>query len=216
MFKDFLIILKEALKGKSLVRTLLNLELRRFELGGRVLDIGGGEKPSYLRFFKISADLEFINLDIKAKTAALRIDLEKDKLPFVDRSMDKILLFNILEHIYNYPFLLKEVHRVLKDNGEAIGFVPFLVGFHPDPHDYFRFTRESLENIFRDAGFSGQRIKELGRGLFSAHCNIISGYLPRLSLLIYPLYYIIDRILGWIQPNLAKRFPLGYLFIIKV
>ena len=87
---------------------------------GKVLDIGGGKTPSYLRFFKKSEDARLVSVDLTLENS---VDLESEKLPYKDKSADQVLLFNILEHIYNHKFLASEVHRVLKDDGLVIGLV---------------------------------------------------------------------------------------------
>lgn len=209
-------IAKEILKGKTLIRTLMNLELKNYTLSGRVLDIGGGENPSYLRFFKRSPDLEFIGIDLKSPADSSRLDLETEKLPQPDNSADQVLLFNILEHIYNHKFLVSEAHRVLKPGGCATGFVPFLVGYHPDPCDYFRYTQASLEKIFKESGFGCIKIKTIGGGPWFVSYNTLMPYFPQvLSLAAYPVYQLLDKIFLLIKPSLAQKFPLGYFFTLE-
>jgi len=143
----------------------------------------------------------------------MNIDLEKDKLPANDNSVDCILIFNVLEHIYNYDFLMSEAKRVLKKEGVLLGFVPFLVNYHPDPHDYFRYTNEALEKIFFRAGFEKIEIKRIGRGPFAVNYNNINPSLPTfLNLFIFPFYYFLDYIFIKIRPKIIKRYPLGYVF----
>ncbi|OGY90839.1 MAG: hypothetical protein A3H70_03860 [Candidatus Komeilibacteria bacterium RIFCSPLOWO2_02_FULL_48_11] len=212
----FKVIIKEIFKGKTLIRTLMNLELKKYTLSGRVLDIGGGENPSYLRFFKKSSDLQFTGIDLKSSAGSSCLDLEKDKLPFAGSSVDQVLLFNILEHIYNHKFLAAEVCRVLKPSGIVIGFTPFLVNVHPDPHDYFRYTKESLERIFKESGFSQVEIKGIGRGPFAVSYNTLICLFPGLvRLVLLPWYWLGDSLLLGLKPKLKEKFPLGYLFVLK-
>lgn len=209
-------ISKEILKGKTLARSLMNFELSKFRLSGKVLDLGAGKNPSYMRFFKKSEDFELVNLDLHANKDNIRLNLEKDKLPYDDYSIDQALLLNLLEHIYNYKFVTAESYRVLKDGGSVIGFVPFFVNIHPDPHDYFRYSKECLEKIFKTTGFKDITIKEIGRGPFAVHFNNIVTIFPKIiSLLIFPIFYFIDWILIKLKPNIKKRFPLGYFFVLK-
>jgi len=78
-------IIKEILRGKTLIRTLMNLELEKYTLSGKVLDIGGGKNPSYLRFFKKADDMRLTSVDLVSDN---KIDLEKDRLPYDDESVD--------------------------------------------------------------------------------------------------------------------------------
>jgi len=205
--------IKEITKGKSLIRTMMNLELRNFILSGRVLDIGGGKNPSYLRFFKKEDNLKFESVDLVGDN---KIDLEEGFLPYDDNTADQILLFNILEHIYNHKFLIKEINRVLKPDGEVIGFVPFAVGYHPDPHDYFRYTNEALEKIFKDARFSSIEVYAIGGGPFLVNYNNLMDYMPRiLCFILFPFYLVQDWLILKIKPSLKENSALGYLFIVK-
>jgi len=211
--KNILTITKEIAKGKTLIRALMNLELRKFSLAGKVIDVGGGQNPSYLRFFKKADHLQFESVDLAGDK---KIDLESNALPYQDASADYVLLFNILEHIYNHQALVKETIRVLKSDGTVIGFVPFFVGYHPDPHDYFRYTNESLQKIFKGAGFGSVSVQPVGGGPVLAAFNILMNYFPRfLTLFAFPWYVLLDWIMLKIRPSLADRFMLGYLFVVK-
>lgn len=210
------IILKEILKGKSLLRTLMNLELRNYKLEGKVLDIGGGKNPSYFNFLQKSGKVEVINAELEKGEGRVALDLEKDDLPFTDSSIDQVLMFNILEHIYNYNFLAREVCRVLKPGGQVLGFTPFFINVHPDPHDYFRYTGEALEKIFKQAGFRKIKIKEIGRGPAAVNFNNIILIIPKfLRAIIFPFCYLVDWVIMKIRPEITKRYPLGYFFVLR-
>ncbi len=211
----FLELIKEIWQGKSLARALMHHEIKNKKINGKVIDIGGGNNPEYLSLFDKHNKVEITSVDLK-QSENNKINLEVDSLPFGNSSVDTVLMFNILEHIYNYRHLMQEVARVLKQNGQVIGFVPFLVNYHPDPHDYFRFTRESLCMIFEEVGGNVIEIKELGRGSFAVNYNNIMLSIPRLvRVAIFPMYYYLDSIYLWLRPNITKRFPLGYMFIFR-
>lgn len=205
-------ILQSIARNKSLIRTLMNLELKKYKIYGEVLDIGGGMNPSYYNFLQTENSVHIKTIDSKN----MAIDLEKDKLPFANESVDCVLMFNILEHIYNYDFLAQETFRVIKKEGMVLGFVPFLINYHPDPHDYFRYTREALQKIFNQAGFTEIKIKEIGGGPLIVNYNNIVFAFPRIiRLAILPFYYFIDRLLIKLKPEITKRYPLGYMFVAR-
>lgn len=205
----FFFIADQIMRGKSVMRALLNYEAKHRLIRGRVLDVGGGENPSYYRFFKKAPGAEIINLDMRSSP----IDFETDPLPHADASMDCVILCNVLEHVYNHAFLVREVRRALKPGGMLIGFVPFFMQVHPDPHDYFRYTKEALEKLFQDAYLRDARVKEIGYGLFAVHANNLSSFLPRIvNVVLLPLWYILDAILIRLRPRWRQRFPLGYFF----
>lgn len=209
----FFKIIKGLAKGKSLLRTLMNLELKNHVLHGRVLDVGGGESPSYFDFFKKEPLSSVENIDGKHNS----INFEQDRLPYEDNSFEQVILCNVLEHIYNYKFLLSEIRRILKDDGEVTGFVPFLINYHPDPHDFFRYTKETLEKVFAEIGFAEAVIKEVGKGPFFVAFNSIMGLpFPRiLKVIAFPFFYFPDLIALKFRSTLKKRYPLGFLFILK-
>ena len=145
-----------------------------------------------------------------------KIDLEKDFLPYQTESVDTVLLFNVLEHLYNYSLVLFEIRRVLNHGGTLIGVVPFLVAYHPDPRDYWRFTRESLEKIFATAGFSNIQIKPFGHGPFSAAFSQIEVILPRLlKIILLPEVLLCDRIVIALRSKMnCDKFTLGLFFVV--
>ncbi len=209
---------KQIAAGKTLIRSLMNSALSNYTLEkGVVVDLGGGKNPSYMAFLKNPSNTIPCNIDKQHATGAAKsIDFEKDPLPYADESVDQILMFNILEHVYHYAFLVSEVRRILKDGKMVIGFVPFLINYHADPHDYFRYTDEALQEIFIDAGFSEVEIRPLGFGPFSVNFNTLASFMPRVfNALVWPVYFVLDRALLAVRPGIAKRFPLGYLFILK-
>lgn len=208
-------ILKEITKGKSFARALFNAELRSFSLEGRILDVGGGKQQDYLKLICLDegARVETVDIELKGKEGK-KIDFEKDQLPFDDGVFDNVLVFNVLEHIFNYNFLVGEMERVLSQGGNITGFVPFLVNYHPDPHDYFRYTKESLRNILEANGFHNVMVKEIGRGPFAVNYNNIVLSLPLfVRVFLFPFYYVADSVLLTLRPQIRVRYPLGYLFV---
>ena len=75
---------------------------------------------------------DFINIDkIQIidgngdKCVDVILDIEKDKLPYEDNSIEEIKVENILEHLGDgLIFFLNECHRVLKPTGKMTGNVP--------------------------------------------------------------------------------------------
>lgn len=214
---NFLGLIKEILRGKDLYRILMNGESPGVELRGKILDVGSGqETASYHRFFKKDPSIEVIPLDLAADgKMGKKIDLEKEELPFPADSVDAALAFNVLEHLYNYGKLLEESRRVLKPEGRFIGAVPFLVGYHPDPRDFWRFTGESLEKILAAAGFKNITIRYFGYGPWLAGFSQVEFMFPRvLKIILLPMLFLLDWLLLMIKPKFDRRkFALGLFFI---
>lgn len=191
----------------------MNRALANETLRGRVVDIGGGRSPDYFSYLQAEGGVEIEASDLSLSP----IDFEKDTLPYESSSVDTVIMCNILEHIYNYPHLLRETRRIMRPGSRLIGFVPFWVGYHPDPHDYFRYTDEALLKIFTEAGFENITITRIGRGPFAANFNTIVLSMPHLLRpILYIPYMLLDRLFLFLRPASGTRFPLGYLFTATV
>lgn len=210
---------KEMWRGKDLYRIFMNEECRSHCVKGKTLDIGSGlGLASYHRFFGRDPGAQVESLDLSFENGThCQTDLEKDFLPHASASVDTALLFNVLEHLYNFSLILSEIKRVLRPDGVLIGAVPFLVAYHPDPHDYWRFTRESLEKILMAASFSNIQIKTFGYGPVSASFSQIEIVLPRwLKAILWPGVSFLDWVIIKLRPKMNQdKFTLGLFFITK-
>lgn len=206
-------IAKQLYKGQSLARIQMNLVCRKFTLHGKVVDVGGGRRPDYFEHFTRHGDVQVDMVD----GSESGIDFEQDALPYASGSVDTVILCNVLEHVYRYDHLLREVRRALVPSGTLIGFVPFWTGYHPDPHDYFRYTHEALARMLSDAGFGNVHIRTVGDGPVLANFNTIVLSVPRfLRPLLYFWYAGWDALFLVLRPGSRARNPLGYLFTAAV
>lgn len=216
---DMLLYLKELWRGKDIYRILMNEECARHEIEGETLDVGSGlSLASYHRFLRKKHGARVIPLDLGfADASGARIDLETDLLPREGGSVDTVLLFNVLEHVYEYRHVVREARRVLREGGALVGAVPFLVGYHPDPRDFWRFTHEALQRIFAEAGFLSAMVLPFGRGPFTAAWSQKEGVYPRaLKLFIAPMALFLDWCVARLRPGMDKRkYALGYFFVAR-
>ena len=89
------------------------------------------------------------------------------RLPFQDNSIDSLIYQAVLEHVQDPRRVINEAARVLKPCGYLYLEVPFLQGFHADPHDFQRYTLEGLRVRTKafteiDAGLSVGPLGALG------------------------------------------------------
>jgi len=89
----------------------------------------------------------FINLDV-APSAGVDIVANAARLPFEPSSCDLIACLALLEHVTDPEKVVGEIYRVLKPGGEVQVVVPFCHPYHAYPADYWRFSRERLQNMF--------------------------------------------------------------------
>ena len=203
---------REIAEGKSITRAFLNLRLSQEILTGDTIDIGGGKNSDYISFMKRD-DVVFKSFDIKAGETT---DFEKDVLPCPDDAYDTVLFLNVMEHIFNYQHIANEVVRITKKEGQLIGFVPFLMWYHPDHSDFFRYTHESLHKIFLKAGAQTIHVEPVALGPFMASCHMILLSFPRfVRVPIFILFYLFDKIFLYFRPDHGDRFALGYYFLVR-
>ncbi|MCA9174865.1 MAG: class I SAM-dependent methyltransferase [Planctomycetales bacterium] len=70
-----------------------------------------------------------------------------DELPFRTRSLDLVLSQEVLEHVDNPFHWVREIGRVLKPGGRFYCQMPFVIGYHPGPTDFWRFSREAYAQL---------------------------------------------------------------------
>ena len=210
---DLKFLLGQIWQGKSTTRAFLNLELSKETLRGKIIDIGGGKNLDYVSFMTSEDNCELRNFDIKAGET---VDFEKDTLPLESNFYDTVLFLNVMEHIFNYQHIANEVVRVTKQGGQLIGFVPFLMWYHPDHSDYFRYTNEALQKIFEGTSASKVTIIPVHRGAFTAAGQMTLAWFPKaLRIPIFVLLYGLDYFFVEYRSIYAHRYALGYLFKVE-
>jgi SAM-dependent methyltransferase len=161
---------------------------------GRVLEIGGGRRQRYTRN-SVTLDISGIfDPDILANAY---------NLPFKDNVFDATVSTEVLEHLEIPQSFVSEVYRVLKPGGAFFLTTRFIHEIHGE--DYFRYTKLSLETLFRR--FRTVNIEEQG-SILSVLCLLIVSSL-RSSLpysILSPFYPLIEKI----DKHGPKRITLGY------
>ena len=204
--------------ARSPWRTLLYEKLATITLQGDVIDLGGSRKSAYTNDFKGSFNLTVANFEA-TEAGDIALDLEK-VFPLSNQSYDFALCINVLEHIFNYQNVISETYRILKPGGQAIVAVPFLIQVHPSPHDYWRFTNETLVRLFTEAGFTQVMVEPIGTGVCSAIVQMKSNLLhfSILRKIANILAFTGDRILSMVykKKTFSKEFyTLGYVVTVK-
>jgi len=198
------------------VRNTLDGLLAGVSEEGIVLNIGAGNTQ-----YK-----NVVNLDI-GYAPGVHIVGHGVELPFLDESVDLVIMQEVLEHVADFYSLLQEVNRVLKLGGTLYCQVPFQIGFHPGPMDYWRFSRQALEYIFTRPGWElitldtslghGSGFYRIAVEFFAVNFSCISKYfyMPGKAvsaLILYPLKWY-DCITDM---SLEKdRIPGGYFCVVN-
>ena len=123
---------------------------------------GGNSKHCY------PGALGTVNVDILKPNVEIGNFVQADghRLPFKDRTFDKVVSHEVIEHVENPTRLVGEMHRVLKCGGKLEVSTPnptqwrslLRLLFHRKVtvfKDHITcWTRPELENLFRKVGFS--------------------------------------------------------------
>lgn len=214
-------VLREAVRGKAVSRTMTNLFWQKGEsLSGNLLDIGGGgRRASHYRFLPLKKDAKLQTVDVVPRPGTdFVLDINKESVPLPDNSEDAVFLFNVLEHLNAHDKVLTEVRRLLRRGGRLYGSIPFLVNVHPDPHDFVRFTDEALHELFLRNDFKVIAIEPIGRGPFLAAYEQLDSLIPSVFHVIFlPLVWLADALVQRLRPNrdFPSTFPLAYNFIVE-
>ncbi len=190
--------------------------LKNFPPEGKGLNIGAGHT---------SFGSQILNMEMEDGPG---IDITGSvlDLPLADGTLDLVISQEVLEHVPD-PFLaVQEICRVLKPGGKAYIQIPFMIGYHPCPDDYWRFTASGLRQLAENAGLkivqSGATVGagtgfyriavEFSATLFSVPLHKL--YRPMkaaFSLLLYPLKWL-DGIMRF-SPE-AHRIAGGFYVIL--
>jgi SAM-dependent methyltransferase len=129
---------------KPLIEWLASLNLS----GMRVLDVGCGDRP-YEEL--LSGAAEIVGFDVPGNPHA---DLHGsiDALPVADASFDIVLCLQVLEHVPDPAAAVRELRRVVRPGGRVLLSTHGVYPFHPNPDDFWRWTHDGLERLFRDNG----------------------------------------------------------------
>lgn len=198
----------------SPLRALEYDELKKNELSGKVLDLGGGEKASYRALFKGTHDVISLNIDSKLNPTHVH-DITKH-FPLKDREFDAAISFNTFEHIPEFETTFNETFRVLKKGGSFIFSTPFLKEVHGSPNDYWRYTGSCFENLLLKHGFKVKQIIPLGKGIFVARYSLLYGAIPRILRPFFAAWaWFLDGTLTTLSSRYRalctqNNYPLGY------
>ena len=167
------------LKDSPIWHKRLNDIFKRGYKSGKLLDIG----CNYGFFLRVCEPyFETYGVDISQyaifqaknhapKSKILYCDVQKG-MPFKNETFDVVTMFDLLEHLANYPYVLKEIYRILSPDGIFLLTTPnrwsmnsILFGkdywFKRDSSHVVLFSRTSLKRKLSKAGFGKIRIRTI-------------------------------------------------------
>lgn len=161
--------------SQSILRCLEYEIMATLNLGGRVLDYGGGSRTNYAHHIKSwgGADgYEYESVNIDPNTQPTYLIDEAGNVPVPDLSYDAVVSLNTFEHVYDLDHSLREIGRVTRGGGALIFIVPFVFRVHGHPNDYHRGTASFWNRKLDDHGFAVSSIEVMAWGPFSTAATV--------------------------------------------
>jgi SAM-dependent methyltransferase len=174
------------------LRRALEREAASFPPNGILLDLGCGEMPYRPVFAPRIA--RYVGADLPRNPLAdVHIDAS-GRVAMPDQSVDIVLSSQVLEHVPSPHDYLREAHRLLKPGGALLLSTHGYWMYHPDPTDYWRWTRDGLAREIEAAGFKVQSIRGV-MNLATAGLQLFQdGVSPALPRLLHPaFFYVMNR-----------------------
>jgi SAM-dependent methyltransferase len=128
---------------KKITRKNLEKFLASYATQRRILDVGSGGSH-YGKFFpnRLTVDID--------PARHPEIVADASELPFENEEFETVLCTEMLEHVRN-PFKVEEeLRRVTKKGGVLILSTRFVFPLHDTPHDYWRYTKYGLRELFKN------------------------------------------------------------------
>lgn len=178
---------------------------------GETLDLGAGSakyrniiKPHTKKY--VAYDM-FDGPNIDVVGSVLDVSLP-------DKSFDTIISTQVLEHVEKPWIMVKEIGRVIRPGGICILSAPFIIPYHADPNDFFRYTKNGLISLFENEGFEVIECESYGKTFsvlseffhfsFSNPYNSKqSRYMKKIASIVERISIFLDRFIGnkIIYPN---------------
>jgi len=165
-------------------RRWMDEELRGLKPDAPVIEVGCGDASFTMDLARHSScvtaiDISAGQIEENARRLPAITFLQHDvseRFPFEDSEFEVVWCSEVLEHLFDPAFALREMHRILRPGGRLLVTVPYhgilknvLIAlfrwnqhFAPDnPHIRF-YTKETLARIVREAGFASPRMRTCG------------------------------------------------------
>jgi len=124
-------------RSRTIARGLAPILARLDEADAWGVNIGAGDT---------SLHPKLLNLDVNALPSVHMVCACHD-LPIRSGALACAISQEVLEHIPDPDACVREVERVIAPGGLFYLQVPFMIGYHPAPNDYWRFTRQGIAEL---------------------------------------------------------------------
>ncbi len=160
------------------VRRAIGAALAALPADGVGLNVGAGRTRIDPRVRNLDI-FEGPNIDYVGRAEAI---------PLPDASVDLVITQEVLEHVADPFKAMQEIHRVLKPGGTLYVQLPFVIGYHPGPTDFWRFTREGIVRLVERVGLQCQEVRVAVGASTGFYRVAVEYFAVLLSALVPPLY----------------------------
>ena len=175
---------KNAIHPKHLIKPLSPWYANHIKKTDSVLDIGCGIGQESVVCAKLAKSVTGFDISSKNITIAKNLAREnnlknvkffvhnaENNLPFANNTFDKILIFDVLEHLKNRDKLIKEVIRLLKKNGKLFLLTDnpetswknfqksASIFYYADIDHKYEYSKEDIKKFLKNNGFKIISIK---------------------------------------------------------
>lgn len=219
MIKKYLYIMKHTFLKTSLNRIFQQIYAKKINAEGKIVEFGAfeGSSKNFTNFMNIKNKENIIYADkiIKKNKSIVSVDLEQ-KLSFKNESFHNVIIFNVLEHVYDVNNAIKEIHRCLKKDSFIIGSTPFIHRIHNAPGDFNRYSEQFLNKILQENNFKDISVVIYGYGPFIAAYTMVFDYtklIPLLNNVIVTFCILADMFINiFTKTKLKKIYPITICF----
>jgi len=199
------------------IREAVHRLLTQIGSGGRGLNVGAGSSQLHPAL---------INVDL-VPGPTIDVCASVERLPFPDEVFDLVVSQELLEHVRDPLRAMQEMRRVLKKGGTVYCQVPFIIGYHPGPTDFWRFTREGVRELVERANLECSEVTMAvgaGTGFYRIAVEFLAVFASRFVSVLYAptkgICALLFYPLKWLDPFLSRspevdRIPGGYLVIAR-
>lgn len=189
------------------------LQQSKDQITGLVLDLGSGSSPSYWRIMNLR-DNPTVRLFSVDRLLTVRPSVVADlsfRFPFRDRVADSVILGAVLMFVPSPADVLTEAKRILKHGGRLILYANLIFNHNPEPHDYWRFTEESLRLLLERACLQNIEITPAG-GRWTGAAYLLEPYLRRSAIFAPLVHWLMTRLDSWTSKGTsAPSCPIVYV-----
>jgi SAM-dependent methyltransferase len=138
----------------------------------RLLDVGCGAKPYEPLFASFVG--EYVGVDVDNPAAQLEGAVES--LPVEDGSFQVVLCTQVLEHAADPARAVAEMSRATAPGGRVLASTHGVQAYHPNPHDFWRWTHAGLQRLFEQNGEWRSVTVKPGSGTASCVAMVLALY----------------------------------------